>query len=641
MFFFTENPLAERDAAWQKRKHSFSKRHERIKRNVSEITAQDLLGKSHEELVLLLIHLRRQAVALSEAVEGCKAEVENLINSEGESSLEAKALIEDAELQQKELEEKMNRITPMINLVDNMVKLGSLYKDVNPADSHMVNNNSPTKKKINNKENEKFESELKKVHQQLETNQKLLEDLATEHSKWEAEVKNIKSHAIHSANIDLQRGFKHPSNETMEIEADLHQAQRNCHIIQKRIQELVQEVQVLHAKQDYLANNARPSPMGLAGAEPVPSKGRKSGTWLETDLDSGICIDKSHDVEAQIKAELKAKNAGSTYVNAYEEELHNYENTNFTFQAQAEVDNEEDEIQTVHSEGIRSEAPPLPSKPAEAESSEAEAEMYSLGELSEADERVKKYFGLLPKQQITEIKTVRMVKRDSKERSVSRGAQDPPTPLPPRGNYQNVHDFLTDAYAQNEEESVNYNLKANTLPKATDKEVIVPSAIGNTTTQSRSSISLAQYYHNKGKAEKKSNSAYERLFGISSRETSLSPPESPGKRLVKVGTSSGESSLSPIMSPVFKSDAARAIVQEVGVVSGQKRVHRRIKKRSMTITSSHPAVLEALHHQNAKVHTKLRKLPAWIFLTHFVSSIRNLRGLEMIWIWNRLLGPEG
>ena len=591
--YFSENPLAERDAAWQKRRHSFSKRHDRIKRNVSEITAQDLLGKSHEELVLLLIHLRRQAVALSEAVEGCKAEVENLINSEGESSLEAKALIEDAEMQQKELEEKMSRITPMINLVDNMVKLGSLYKDVNPADSHMVNNNhsSPTKKKVNS-ENEQFESELKKVHYQLEHNQKLLEDLANEHSKWEEEVKNIKSHAIHSANFDLQRGFKHPSNETMEIEADLHQAQRNCHIIKKRIQEIVQEVQVLHAKQDHLTNNARPSPMGLAGAEPVPSKNRKSGTWLETDLDSGICIDKSHDAEAQIKAELKAKNAGSTYVNAYEEELHNYENTNFNFQANQD---EEDEIQTVHSEGIRSEAPPLPSKPSSASADSEEAEMYSLGELSEADERVKKYFGLLPKQQINEIKTVRMVKRDSKERSVSRGAQDPM--VPPRGNYQNVHDFLTDAYAQNEEESVNYNLKANTLPKATDKESIV-NASNN---QSRSTISLAQYYHNKGKEEKKSNSAYERLFG-SSRETSLSPPESPGKRMIKVG-SSGESSLSPIMSPVFKSDAARAIVQEVGVVSGQKRVHRRIKKRSMTITSSHPAVLEALHNQNAKVNS--------------------------------------
>ena len=100
-------------------------------------------------------------------------------------------------------------------------------------------------------------------------------------------------------------------------------------------------------------------------------------------------------------------------------------------------------------------------------------------------------------------------------------------------------------------------------------------------------------------------SAYERLFG-SSRETSLSPPESPGKRMIR--GSSGESSLSPIMSPVFKSDAAKAIMQEVGVVSGQKRVHRRIKKRSLTITgSTHPAVMEALQGHNARVSIKISK----------------------------------
>jgi len=139
-------------------------------------------------------------------------------------------------------------------------------------------------------------------------------------------------------------------------------------------------------------------------------------------------------------------------------------------------------------------------------------------------------------------------------------------------------------------------LKANTLPKATDKEIL---------SQSRSStISLAQYYHNKGKEEKSVNSsAYERLFG-SSRETSLSPPDSPSKRMIR--GSSGESSLSPIMSPVFKSDAAKAIVQEVGVVGGQRRVHRRIKKRSLTITSSHPAVLEALQDRNAKESARSR-----------------------------------
>ena len=44
------------------------------------------------------------------------------------------------------------------------------------------------------------------------------------------------------------------------------------------------------------------------------------------------------------------------------------------------------------------------------------SEMYSLGDISEADERVKKFYGLIPKNGPMEIKTVRMVKRESKER---------------------------------------------------------------------------------------------------------------------------------------------------------------------------------------------------------------------------------
>ena len=38
--------------------------------------AQDLLGKSHEELVLLLIHVRRQSAALGEAADVARAELE-------------------------------------------------------------------------------------------------------------------------------------------------------------------------------------------------------------------------------------------------------------------------------------------------------------------------------------------------------------------------------------------------------------------------------------------------------------------------------------------------------------------------------------------------------------------------------------
>merc|ERR1719510_1729474 len=71
--------------------------------------------------------------------------------------------------------------------------------------------------------------------------------------------------------------------------------------------------------------------------------------------------------------------------------------------------------------------------------------------------------------------------------------------------------------------------------------------------------------------------------------------------------SSGESSLSPIMSPVFKSDAAKEIIQEVGVgANGHRKIHRRVKKRSMTITSSHPSMLEALQNHAEKLSARSR-----------------------------------
>ena len=88
-------------------------------------------------------------------------------------------------------------------------------------------------------------------------------------------------------------------------------------------------------------------------------------------------MDRSSELEAQIKAELKAKNAGSTYINAYEEDIHNYENTKYNI-----TETDDDEIQTVHSEGIRSEAPPLPPIRKESNSStSSSSEMFSLGNL--------------------------------------------------------------------------------------------------------------------------------------------------------------------------------------------------------------------------------------------------------------------
>ena len=49
--------------------------------NLANITAGDLLNKSQEELVLILIQLRRQSTSLLESIDACKAEQDNCRNT--------------------------------------------------------------------------------------------------------------------------------------------------------------------------------------------------------------------------------------------------------------------------------------------------------------------------------------------------------------------------------------------------------------------------------------------------------------------------------------------------------------------------------------------------------------------------------
>ena len=80
-----------------------------------------MLNKSQEELVLILIQLRRQAASLCESIDACKAEQDNMRNMGQQPSLELRQ-------HTWELEEQLTRVNPVINLVDNMVKLGTLYR---------------------------------------------------------------------------------------------------------------------------------------------------------------------------------------------------------------------------------------------------------------------------------------------------------------------------------------------------------------------------------------------------------------------------------------------------------------------------------------------------------------------------------
>ena len=67
-------------------------------------------------------------------------------------------------------------------------------------------------------------------------------------------------------------------------------------------------------KENYLSSEIRPSPTGVAGAEPVPSKKRGFDTWLETDIDNNRTRDRGPDTELQLVQENKVNKKMRKYL---------------------------------------------------------------------------------------------------------------------------------------------------------------------------------------------------------------------------------------------------------------------------------------------------------------------------------------
>ncbi|XP_023289885.1 serine/arginine repetitive matrix protein 2 isoform X1 [Orussus abietinus] len=99
-----------------------------------QVSAGELLGRTHEELVLLLIQLRRQSATLCKAMETCHMEIEaqaRLAELDTPRRLENWQKLEELQKHLMDLEKQYEKGKPLVNLVDNMVKLGSLYNHGN------------------------------------------------------------------------------------------------------------------------------------------------------------------------------------------------------------------------------------------------------------------------------------------------------------------------------------------------------------------------------------------------------------------------------------------------------------------------------------------------------------------------------
>ncbi|XP_050545889.1 uncharacterized protein LOC126908080 isoform X2 [Daktulosphaira vitifoliae] len=93
------------------------------------VSAGELLNQTHEELVLLLIQLRRQRVSLCKAMEICHNDIKSQTRLiEIDTKMENFQKLADLKNHLLELEKQYEKGKPLVNLVDNMVKLGSLYQ---------------------------------------------------------------------------------------------------------------------------------------------------------------------------------------------------------------------------------------------------------------------------------------------------------------------------------------------------------------------------------------------------------------------------------------------------------------------------------------------------------------------------------
>ena len=312
----------------------------------------------------------------------------------------------------------------------------------------------------------------------------------------------------------------------------------------------------------------------------------------------------------------------------------------------------DDDVQTVHSDGIRSDHEQMPttvkfqqdfeSEIAHESEQDVEVEeeeedyVVGLGELSEADERVQRFYGIIPKEKPSEIKTVRMVKRDNKERLSSRGKKgeddtesidlddgdvmngttaalqsnnDAPPNTLPRGNYQNIHSFLSSQSSSSSRADSGYSTQASykstvTADQQNNNYGGKMNGSASATVLSKPQFKLgAEYFRSPSRGASESQgsrpgsslSAHERLFGTC-RDDSMSPDMSPAKNSL-ASTDTASSTQSALMSPVFKSAAAKAIIEEERKTTPMiiPKARKKNKKRNMTITSSHPAVLEAIN----------------------------------------------
>ncbi|XP_077560168.1 uncharacterized protein LOC144175025 isoform X2 [Haemaphysalis longicornis] len=340
------------------------------------ISAGDLLGKSHEELVLLLIQLRRSQSNLL----GCQVQVkeelhelkQQLVQSGAQSSATDVQRLVGLQRSLNELTRNLDLTHPLISLVENMVKLGSLYN---------IAGTNKQEKRLDEDEDYRYEDTYADTleAETLEKQQQLIEK----------EILHIQSMLAESTSCGS------PLKDDLEVEL-------------KRLQKIVNDLLQRRSKagstsaasiylEDKPQSVAKSPESKTSPTGSLPERKRHQKTYYETDLDSSVTSNLALDSRPSSLCDVVTAMAG-------------LESPSFSPEP--------------NGEGVCGE-------------DDGADRSYMAQDISTADDRTKKFYGLLPRDRAQEIKTVRIVKRESERRSKGKdrrsggkgGPDDPSCPL--------------------------------------------------------------------------------------------------------------------------------------------------------------------------------------------------------------------
>jgi hypothetical protein len=383
------------------------------------LSTGDLLGKSHEELVLLLIQLRRTQSQLAKNCDQLRLQMEGeekMIEIEPHKREEHKIKYREIRERLAEYEKQYEMQFPLINTVDNMVKLNNPLGNEDISDNKAKSASTSildqvsfeeetnhlsalqqdkeilertlegVKSKINTesgpvvnleklkKQQRMIEGELNRVRGLLTHSAKRLEEKAAENAQMEHDVliaKNKLKQVLANEHEVLE------SNRASSLEAELahiNQVIDDLHNRRVELNAAIENLKVTDKKREVV----RASPTGLAGSIPLPGKKRITSSYMETDLDSMDTRDLAHCL----------RNSGSEGEDTplYENlETNNTVNGKDTFMCQFQPN---EDLLSGNSEDI-------------------------------IDEQMKQFYGIIPvTQKVNEIKTVRIVKRESERRRI-------------------------------------------------------------------------------------------------------------------------------------------------------------------------------------------------------------------------------